>query len=73
MTSIRFRAAALAIASTAAIGALWPAPAFAKSGDVVRTGACSRTSDWKLKLGRAAESSRRSSRSTRTVSARRGP
>ena len=52
MTTHRFRAfAALTIASTAAVGALWSAPAFAKSGDVVRTGACSRTSDWKLKLG----------------------
>ena len=51
MTKPRFRAAAFAVASAAAVGALWGAPAFAKSGDVVRTGACSRTSDWKLKLG----------------------
>ena len=51
MTTLRFRAAALAIAAAAAVGALGSAPAFAKSGDAVRTGACSRTSDWKLKLG----------------------
>jgi hypothetical protein len=51
MTTLRFRAAALAIASAAAVGAVWSAPAFARSGDVVRAGACSRTSHWKLKLG----------------------
>ena len=72
MTTLRFRAAALAIASAAAVGTLWSAPAFAKSGDAVRKGACGRTSDWKLKLGPAAASSRRSSRSTRTVSANGG-
>ena len=51
MTTLRFRAAVLAIASVAAVGTLWSAPAFAKSGDAVRKGACSRTSHWKVKLG----------------------
>jgi len=54
MTKLRLRgAAALAITSFALVGAgaVSAGPAFAKSGDIVRRGACSAHSDWKLKLG----------------------
>jgi hypothetical protein len=47
----RLSAAALTISSIAIAGSMWAGPAFAKSGDVVRRGACSAGSDWKLKLG----------------------
>ena len=47
---MRFRAVVVAaVAATLLIGGT-AMPALAKDGDVIRTGACSRRSDWKLKL-----------------------
>jgi hypothetical protein len=41
----------LAVVMATALVAAFAAPAAAKSGDVIRTGSCSGTADWKLKGG----------------------
>lgn len=49
MSRIRLLAAASLLVATAAIA---PSPVAAKSSDVIRTGACSGSADWKLKAGK---------------------
>ena len=47
---MRFRAMVVAAVSTTLLMGGTAMPALAKDGDVIRTGACSGRSDWKLKL-----------------------
>jgi hypothetical protein len=44
------RIALLGLMLVAAVGAVAPGTVAAKDGDIIRTGACSGASDWKLKL-----------------------
>ena len=51
MSNIRIRTATAGIVSVLALASVGASPALAKDGDVVRRGACTGSSDWKLKLG----------------------